>query len=63
MLAWTEQVKYRGLSEQPNYIRVVTKSCNIHEIDNQINLISDFTVIVHYHNIHLILLSASWVCY
>ena len=30
MLAWTErQVKYRGLSEQPNDIRVVTKSCNM----------------------------------
>ena len=29
MLAWTEQVKCRGLSEQPNYIRVATKSCNM----------------------------------
>ena len=29
VLAWTEQVKCRGLREQPNYIRVVTKSCNM----------------------------------
>ena len=29
MLAWTEQVKFRGLSEQLNDIRVTTKSCNI----------------------------------
>ena len=29
MLAWTEQVKCRGLSEQPNYNRVATKLCNI----------------------------------
>ena len=29
MLAWTEQVKYRGLSEQPINIRLVTKPCNI----------------------------------
>ena len=31
MLAWTEQVKCRGLhvSEQPNYIRVATKPCNM----------------------------------
>ena len=28
MLAWTEQIKCRGLSEQPNDIRVVTKSYN-----------------------------------
>ena len=27
MLAWTEQVKFRGLSAQPNDIRVATKSC------------------------------------
>ena len=32
MLAWTELVKYRGLSEQPNDIRVVTKSCNMKRI-------------------------------
>ena len=29
VLAWTEQVKDRGLSEQPNDIRVVTKSCSL----------------------------------
>ena len=29
MLAWTEQVKRRGLSEQPIDTRVVTNSCNI----------------------------------
>ena len=29
MLAWTEQVKCRGLSGQPNYTRVATKPCNI----------------------------------
>ena len=29
MLAWTEQVKCRGLSEQPNYNRVATKPYNI----------------------------------
>ena len=29
MLAWTEQVKCRGLSEQPNYTRVATKPCNM----------------------------------
>ena len=29
MLARTEQVKYRGLSEQPNDIRLVTTSCNM----------------------------------
>ena len=29
MRAWAEQVKFRGLSEQPNDIRVTTKSCNI----------------------------------
>ena len=32
MLAWTEQVKCRGLSEQPNNIRVATKSCNMKHI-------------------------------
>ena len=32
MLAWTEQMKCRGLSEQPNYIQVATKSCNIKHI-------------------------------
>ena len=30
MLALTEQIKCRGLSEQPNDIRVATKSYNIH---------------------------------
>ena len=29
MLAWTEQVKCRELSEQPNYTRVATKPCNM----------------------------------
>ena len=29
VLAWTEQVKCRGISEQPIDIREVTKSCNI----------------------------------
>ena len=29
MVAWKEQVKYRGLSEQPNDIRAVKKSCNM----------------------------------
>ena len=29
VLAWTEQIKCRGLSEQPIHIRVVTKSYNI----------------------------------
>ena len=29
VLAWTEQVKCRGLSEQPNYTRVATKLCNM----------------------------------
>ena len=29
MLAWAEQVKCRGLSEQPNYNRVATKPCNM----------------------------------
>ena len=32
MLAWTEQVKCRGLSEQPNDVRVATKSCNMKHI-------------------------------
>ena len=32
MLAWTEQIKCGGLSEQPNYIQVATKSCNIKHI-------------------------------
>ena len=29
MLAWTEQVKCKGLSEQSNFNRVVTKPCNM----------------------------------
>ena len=29
MVAWTEQVKYRGLSEQSNDILVTTKSCKM----------------------------------
>ena len=29
VLAWTKQIKCRGLSEKPNYIQVVTKSYNI----------------------------------
>ena len=29
MLAWIEQIKYRWLGEQPNHIRVATKSYNI----------------------------------
>ena len=29
MLAWTEQVKCRGLSGQPNYTRVAAKPCNM----------------------------------
>ena len=29
VLAWTEQVKCRRLSEQPNYARVATKTCNM----------------------------------
>ena len=29
MLAWTEHVKCKGLSEQPIFIRMVTKSCNL----------------------------------
>ena len=34
MLAWPEQVKYRGLSEQPSDIQVATKSCNMkHKIE------------------------------
>ena len=32
MLAWTEQVKCRGLNEQPNDVRVATKSCNTKHI-------------------------------
>ena len=32
MLALTEQIKCRGLSEQPNFIQVATKSCNIKHI-------------------------------
>ena len=32
MLAWTEQLKCRGLSEQPNDIRVATKSSNMKHI-------------------------------
>ena len=28
MLAWTEQVNWGGLSEQPNDIQVATKSCD-----------------------------------
>ena len=32
MLAWTEQLKCRGLSEQPNDISVATKSCNMKHI-------------------------------
>ena len=32
VLPWTEQVKCRGLSEQPNDIRVATKSCNMKHI-------------------------------
>ena len=35
VLAWTEQAKRRGLSEQPIDIRVVKKSCNI-ELINEI---------------------------
>ena len=29
VLAWTEQVKCRWLSEQPNYNRVAAKPCNM----------------------------------
>ena len=29
MLAWTEPIKCRGLSEQPNHIREATKSYNL----------------------------------
>ena len=29
MLAWTKQIKCRGLSEQSNHIGVITKSYNI----------------------------------
>ena len=32
MIAWAEQIKCRGLREQPNYIQVATKSCNIKHI-------------------------------
>ena len=32
VLAWTEQVNCRELREQPNDIRVVTKSCNVKNI-------------------------------
>ena len=32
MLAWTEQIKCRGPSEQPNHIRVATKSYNIKRV-------------------------------
>ena len=32
MLALTEQIKCRGLSEQPNFIQVATKSCHIKHI-------------------------------
>ena len=39
MLAWTEQVKCRGLSEQPINIRMVTKSCNI-KLINEITWIN-----------------------
>ena len=43
MLAWTEQVKCRGLSEQPNYNRVATKPCNM-------KLVIGITVISVNHN-------------
>ena len=39
MLAWTEQVKCRGLREQPIDIRVLTKSCNI-KLINEITWIN-----------------------
>ena len=29
MLAWTEQIQRKGLSEQPNHIRVAIKSYDI----------------------------------
>ena len=29
VIAWTEQIKCRGLSEQPNHMRMATKSYNI----------------------------------
>ena len=32
MLALTQQIKCRGLSEQPNFIQVATKSSNIKHI-------------------------------
>ena len=44
MLAWTEQVKCRGLSEQPNYNRVATKPCNM-------KLVIGITLISVNHNI------------
>ena len=43
LLAWTEQVKCRGLSEQPNNTRVATKSCNM-------KLIIEITLISVNHN-------------
>ena len=44
VLAWTEQVKRRGLSEQPNYNRVATKPCNM-------KLVIGITLIsVNHHN-------------
>ena len=41
VIAWTEQVKCRGLSEQLIDIRVVTKSCNI-KVINGITWINPF---------------------
>ena len=32
MLALTEKIKCRGLSEQPNFIQVATRSCDIKHI-------------------------------
>ena len=38
MLAWTEKENCRGLSEQPNDIRVATKSCNMHDMKHIISI-------------------------
>ena len=46
----------------PFFIPTYEVFIKIHEIENQIILISDFRVVVHCQSIHLILISASWIC-
>ena len=46
MLAWTEQVKCRGLSEQPNYARVATKPCNMKLVIGITKISVNFVIVI-----------------